>query len=66
MSQLINPPVKTLTCERCGIAEPEDDARKTWHCVSPGVLGSAEVYWLCPHCYAVAYGPRKAVDKEAV
>lgn len=66
MPQLIHPPVKTLTCERCGAAEPEETARKSWHCVSPGILGSTEVYWLCPRCYAATYGPHKPKDKVVV
>lgn len=63
MPQLIHPPVKTLTCERCGTAELDETVRESWHCVSPGILGSTEVYWLCPHCYAATYGPRASKDK---
>ncbi len=66
MPQLIHPPVKTLTCERCGTAEPEEIARKSWHCVSPGILGSTEVYWLCPRCYAATYRQCKSKDKGTV
>lgn len=66
MPQLIHPPMKTLTCERCGAAEPEETARKSWHCVSPGILGSTKVYWLCPRCYAATYRQYRSKDKGTV
>lgn len=61
-----NPQVRSLTCKRCGTTKLEETARKSWHCVSPGVLGSTDVYWLCPYCYAVTYRQRGSKDKGTV
>lgn len=59
MPNLIHPGTKTLTCERCGVAEPEDKVRKTWHCVSTGVLGAVDVAWYCPKCYERTFNRRR-------
>lgn len=57
---------QTKTCDRCGASVPELTARETWRCISPGILGSADFYWLCPQCYTALYGSSKPANKDTV